>query len=59
AEVANAADAVLLITEWPEYRELDWDAMAPTMKTPVLLDCRHVLDRSRLERAGFRYLSLA
>jgi UDPglucose 6-dehydrogenase len=50
---------VLLITEWPEYRDLDWDALAPTMQTPVLLDCRHVLDRAVLERAGFRYLGLA
>ncbi len=58
-EVASGADAVLLITEWPEYRDLDWDAMVPTMQTPVMLDCRHVLDKSRLERAGFRYLSLA
>jgi UDPglucose 6-dehydrogenase len=58
-EVANCSDAVLLITEWPEYRELDWEAIAPTMQTPVVLDCRHVLDRARLERIGFRYLSLA
>jgi UDPglucose 6-dehydrogenase len=59
AEVANGADAVLLITEWPEYRDLDFDAIAPTMQCAVLLDCRHVLDRARLERAGFKYLSLA
>jgi UDPglucose 6-dehydrogenase len=58
-EVAAGSDAVLLITEWPEYRDLDWDALAPTMQTPVLLDCRHVLDRAVLERAGFRYLGLA
>lgn len=58
-EVANGSDAVLLITEWPEYRDLDWDVLVPTMQTPVMLDCRNTLDRSRLERAGFRYLSLA
>ena len=59
AEVANGSDAVLLITEWPAYRDLNWDAIAPTMDKPVLLDCRHSLDKSRLERAGFKYLSLA
>jgi len=58
-EVASGSDAVLLITEWPEYRELNWDTLAPTMHTPVLLDCRHVLDRARVERAGLKYLSLA
>ncbi len=59
ADVASGSDAVLLITEWPEYRDLDWDAFAPTMQTPVVVDCRHILDRARLEKAGFRYVSLA
>ena len=59
AEAAAGADAVLLITEWPEYRDLNWDAIAPTMDKPVLVDCRHILDKARLERAGFKYLSLA
>ncbi len=58
-EVANGSDAVVLITEWPEYRELAWDAVAPTMQTPVVLDGRNFLDRSRLEAAGLRYISLA
>jgi UDPglucose 6-dehydrogenase len=58
-EVANGADALLVITEWPEYRDLDFDAIAKTMQTPVLVDCRHVLDRGRLEKAGFKYVSLA
>lgn len=59
AEVADGSDAVVLVTEWPEYRELNWEAIAPSMQSPVVLDGRNVLDRSRLERAGFRYLSLA
>jgi UDPglucose 6-dehydrogenase len=58
-EVASGADALVLITEWPEYRDLDWDALVPTMQSPVMLDCRHVLEKDRLARAGFRYLSLA
>jgi UDPglucose 6-dehydrogenase len=57
-EVVNGSDAVLLITEWPEYRELDWDALAPTMQTPLMLDARHALDQARLERAGFRYVTV-
>ena len=58
AEVADGSDAVALITEWPEYRELDWEAIRPTMQSPVVLDGRNILDRTRLEAAGFRYLSL-
>ena len=59
AEVANGADAVVLVTEWPEYRDLAWDQLAPTMQSPVMLDGRNHLDRCRLESAGFRVISLA
>ena len=59
ADVVNGADAVVLATEWRQYRELDWKALAPTMRTPILLDGRHALDRQRLTAAGFRYIALA
>jgi UDPglucose 6-dehydrogenase len=58
-ELARDADAIILTTEWPEYRELDWESLAATMHTAVVLDGRNALDRGRLTRAGIRYLSLA
>ena len=58
-EVARDADAVVLVTEWPQYLELDWESLASVMRTPILLDTRHALDRGRITRAGFRYLTLA
>jgi UDPglucose 6-dehydrogenase len=58
-EVAHDADALVLITEWPQYLELNWESLAASMRTPILLDARNVLDRARVARAGFRYLSLA
>jgi UDPglucose 6-dehydrogenase len=58
-EVAEGADALVLVTEWPEYRELDWEKVAKSMRAPILLDGRHVLDRARLTRAGFRYSGLS
>jgi UDPglucose 6-dehydrogenase len=57
--VAQDADAVVLVTEWPQYLELDWESMASVMRTPILLDTRHALDRGRITRAGFRYITLA
>jgi UDPglucose 6-dehydrogenase len=57
--VARDADALVLVTEWPQYLELNWESLASVMRTPILLDARHVLDRARVTRAGFRYLSLA
>jgi UDPglucose 6-dehydrogenase len=53
-EVAEGADALVLVTEWPEYRELDWERLAKSMRSPFVLDGRLVLDRGRLARAGFR-----
>jgi UDPglucose 6-dehydrogenase len=57
--VARDADALVLVTEWPEYRDLDWEALLPSMATPIVLDGRNALDRSRMTRAGYRYLALA
>src|SRR5580693_1015592 len=56
-DVADDADALVLITEWQQYRELDWEALAGRMHVPLVLDGRNALDRGRLERFGFRYLS--
>jgi UDPglucose 6-dehydrogenase len=58
-EVARDADALVLVTEWPQYLELNWESLASGMRTPILFDTRHVLDRARITRAGFRYLTLA
>jgi UDPglucose 6-dehydrogenase len=58
-DVFRDSDAVVLVTEWPQYREMDWTVLAGSMRTKVVLDGRLALDRARLTRAGFRYLGLA
>jgi UDPglucose 6-dehydrogenase len=58
-ECARDADALVLVTEWPHYGELDWEPLAASMRTAILLDGRHVLDKARVTRAGFRYIGLA
>ena len=58
-ETARDADALVLITEWPQYLDLEWESLASVMRTPILLDTRHALDRGRITRAGFRYITLA
>jgi UDPglucose 6-dehydrogenase len=57
-EVFDDSDAVVLVTEWAEYLELDWAKYLNLMRTPVILDGRNALDRSRLTRIGYRYLEL-
>jgi UDPglucose 6-dehydrogenase len=58
-QVADDADALVLVTEWQQYRELDWEAMAGRMRSKIVLDGRNALDRARLTRFGFRYLGIA
>jgi UDPglucose 6-dehydrogenase len=52
-------DAAILVTEWTEYRELDWPKLARTMRTPIVLDGRLVLDRSELSKQGIRYVGIS
>ena len=58
-EMADGCDALVLLTEWNEYRDLDWEALARRMRVPFILDGRHALDREKLARAGFRYVSIS
>ena len=58
-QVADDVDALVLITEWPQYRDLDWESIAGRMRSRIILDGRHALDRARLTRYGFRYLGIA
>jgi UDPglucose 6-dehydrogenase len=49
------ADALVLVTEWPEFLRLDWEAVKETMRTPVVIDGRNVLDPDTLGEAGLTY----
>ena len=52
---ANAADALVIVTEWDEFRALDLGRLAKAMKGNALVDLRNVYDRSEAERAGLIY----
>jgi UDPglucose 6-dehydrogenase len=51
----EGADAAVLVTEWPEFAELDWAEAASRMARPLLIDGRNFLDAARLVSAGFEY----
>src|SRR5919106_3871587 len=54
-EALDGADAAVLVTEWPELRELDWAEAGGRMRTRVLIDGRNMLDADVLRAAGFEY----
>ena len=54
-EALEDADAVVLVTEWPEFAKLDWSALRERMATPLVIDGRNFLDAGKLREAGFTY----
>ncbi|HYI81212.1 MAG TPA: UDP-glucose/GDP-mannose dehydrogenase family protein [Thermoleophilaceae bacterium] len=55
-DALDGADAAVLVTEWPEFAELDWAGeVRERMAQPVIVDGRNFLDREALRAAGFTY----
>lgn len=54
-EAALDSDAVLLVTEWKEFRVPSWGVLKKTMKQPVVIDGRNVYDKYELKEKGFHY----
>src|SRR5262249_41061989 len=54
-EAMQGADAMMLVTEWNEFRTLDLQRMRQALRQPVVIDCRNVYDRDRMSELGFRY----
>ena len=56
--LADSCDALVLVTDWEQFRKLDYVKMAKLMNNPVMIDGRNFLDKETLESAGFRYLGI-
>jgi UDPglucose 6-dehydrogenase len=55
---AEGADALILMTEWNQFRTLDFDRLKLLMRQPLLLDLRNVYDPQRVSAAGFTHISV-
>ena len=54
-DALDGADAAVVVTEWPELRELDWAAVAKRMRSAVIVDGRNLLDPDEMRALGFTY----
>ncbi len=54
-DALDGADGAVLVTEWPELRELDWAAAGERMRNRVLIDGRNLLDPEAMRAHGFAY----
>jgi len=56
-EIARGADALLLLTEWEQYRRLDWKQIRVEMARPLVIDARNMLRPAEMKALGFEYVS--
>jgi UDPglucose 6-dehydrogenase len=56
-EVAKGADALLIVTEWEEFRALDWKRVHGSMARPLVIDGRNLLEPAAMAKLGFEYHS--
>ncbi len=59
AETVSDTDAVILCTDWDEYKQLDWMAIKLLMKQPYIYDGRNMINKAAVEALGFHYTGFA
>lgn len=57
-DAAVDTDAILLVTEWNEFRLPSWDVIKKIVKNPAVFDGRNIYNKSELEELGFRYTAI-
>lgn len=57
-QVAEGADAIVLATEWNEFKQLDFDRIRKLMRKPVIMDGRNLWDADKLQALGFQYFGV-
>ncbi len=55
---AENADAIILVTEWPEFRLPDWELIRKTMHECVIFDGRNIYHKEEMEKKGFTYYGI-
>jgi UDPglucose 6-dehydrogenase len=57
-ELATGCDALMVITDWNEFKQLDLERIKNLMKRPILVDGRNIYDPKTMKQIGFRYRGL-
>jgi UDPglucose 6-dehydrogenase len=57
-QAAAGADAILIVTEWDEFRQMDWKQLFSAVEQPLVIDGRNVFSPEEITQNGFRYLSI-
>lgn len=57
-EVSKNSDCLCIITEWNEFKELDFSKIKKLMKQRIIIDGRNIYERQKLEKLGFKYIAM-
>ena len=57
-DACDGADALVIVTEWPKFREPDFDYLKEILKEPTIFDGRNVYELETMRREGFTYYSI-
>ncbi len=57
-DVAEGADVLVFVTEWNQFRNIDWNRVKNLMRNPNVVDLRNIYEPARMRRLGFDYTSL-
>jgi UDPglucose 6-dehydrogenase len=57
-EAAQSADAILIVTEWEEFRRIDWNRLAGVVERRLIVDGRNMFDTEEVTGHGFQYISI-
>ena len=56
--LADSCDALVLVTDWKQFKDINFKELAGLMTTPIMIDGRNFLDKAALEEAGFQYIGI-
>lgn len=54
-DTLNNSDALLIVTEWPEFRSPDFDELTKRLNNKVIFDGRNIFDKKDMKEIGFEY----
>ena len=57
-QAAEGADAIVIVTEWDEFRQMDWRRLLSTVEHALIIDGRNMFSPEEVSRRGFRYISV-
>ena len=57
-ETAKGSDCLVILTEWNEFKEIDFKKIKKILKQPIIVDGRNIYEPQKMKKMGFRYIGM-